>query len=256
MPESSDVADLDQGTPEQYNALRDDALRLLLAQGIGESAIAIAAGVLTLPDDSTGIIYVAAQSGTEDDLDTMIGTGIDAGDMIVLIADAGDTITVKDSAAANGFSLGGYDVVIEEETCLCVVKDGTTWKAMFNFKTAISQWNQFIDGGRGVVTTGIKGPPWRIPWNCYILRSTLYADQSGSAVLDLWTDTHANYMATVAGTITASAKPTLSSAIKAEDTTLTGWTRELIKDSHLVHNVDSCSTCEWLYHELLLLRRA
>ena len=47
---------------------------------------------------------------------------------------------------------------------------------------------------------------------------------SGSIVIDVWKDTYANFPPTVADTITASAKPTLSSATKSDDTTLTGWT--------------------------------
>lgn len=98
-----------------------------------------------------------------------------------------------------------------------------------------------IDGGGSAITTGIKAD-LEIPWNATITSSTLVCDQSGSIVLDLWRDTYANYPATVADTITASAKPTLSASTKAQDTTLTGWTTALTAGDILRVNVDSAST--------------
>ena len=70
----------------------------------------------------------------------------------------------------------------------------------------------------------------------------LVADQSGSAVVDIWKDTYANYPPTIADTITASAKPTLSAATKYTDSTLTGWTKAITSGDYLVINVDSAST--------------
>lgn len=92
-----------------------------------------------------------------------------------------------------------------------------------------------------VITTGVKGDI-SIPFACTITGVTLLADQIGSIVIDLWKDTYANYPATVADTITASAKPTLSSAIKSTDTTLTGWTLSISAGDTLRVNVDSAST--------------
>ena len=69
----------------------------------------IADGVLTV--DQTYIV-VQAQAGVTDDLDTMTPdisplsvNGTDYGPLVLLVADAGDTITLKHSAAANGFDL-------------------------------------------------------------------------------------------------------------------------------------------------------
>ena len=70
----------------------------------------------------------------------------------------------------------------------------------------------------------------------------LLADNTGSMVVDIWKDTYANYPPTASpDSITASAKPTLSSAIKSEDTTLTGWTTSISAGDTLRFNVDSCS---------------
>lgn len=95
-----------------------------------------------------------------------------------------------------------------------------------------------IDGGGSVITTGLKGF-LRVPVACTIVAATVLADQSGSIVIDVWKDTYANYPPTVGDTITASAKPTLSTAQKSEDTTLTGWTVSCAAGDVLGFNVDS-----------------
>jgi hypothetical protein len=98
-----------------------------------------------------------------------------------------------------------------------------------------------IDGGGSAITTGQKGH-LEIPFKCEIQRVTLLADQSGSIVIDIWKDTYANFPPTVADTITASAKPTLSSAQKYQDATLTGWTKTINAGDILAFNVDSAAT--------------
>lgn len=99
-----------------------------------------------------------------------------------------------------------------------------------------------FDGGGAVLTTGIKGDI-RIPFACTINSVTLLADQAGSIVVDIWKDTFANYPPTVADTITAAAKPTLTAAAKSEDTTLTGWTTAVAAGDTLRFNIDSITTC-------------
>jgi len=98
-----------------------------------------------------------------------------------------------------------------------------------------------IDGGGSVLTTGIKGD-LEIPFACTINQVTTLLDQSGSIVVDIWKDTYANYPPTVADTITASAKPTVSTAVKAQDSTLTGWTTAIAAGDSLRFNVDSITT--------------
>lgn len=59
-----------------------------------------------------------------------------------------------------------------------------------------------------------------------------------SAVVDIWADTYANFPATVADTITASAKPTLSTA-QAAKPNISTWTTAIAADSVLRANLDS-----------------
>lgn len=100
-----------------------------------------------------------------------------------------------------------------------------------------------IDGGGSVITTGVKGY-LEIPWDCTVNSSTLLADQSGSIVVDVWVDTYANYPPLDADSITASAPPTISTAVKSQDTTLTGWTLSLSQGDIIGFNVDSITTIE------------
>lgn len=108
-----------------------------------------------------------------------------------------------------------------------------------------------IDGGGVAITTGVKGYK-SFPVAGTITGVRMLADQSGSAVVDIWKDTYANYPPTVADTITASAKPTISAAIKSEDTTLTGWTTSIAAGDVLGFNVDSATTITRLTLELTI----
>lgn len=100
-----------------------------------------------------------------------------------------------------------------------------------------------IDGGGAAIATGVKGD-LEIPFGCTINAATLLGDQIGSIVLDIWKDTYANFPPTVADTITASAKPTLASSQKSQDTTLTGWTTAIGAGDVLRFNVDSATTVQ------------
>ena len=75
---------------------------------------------------------------------------------------------------------------------------------------------------------------------------TLLADAAGSAVIDIWNDAYADFPPTVADTITAAAKPTLASALKATDSTLAGWTIALAVGDVLRFHLDSSSTVKRL----------
>jgi len=109
--------------------------------------------------------------------------------------------------------------------------------------TKIATLTFIIDGGGAVITTGLKGY-LEIPFACTINRATLLADVSGSIVIDVWKDTYTNYPPLVADTITASAKPTITTATKSQDSTLTGWTTAITAGDILAFNVDSITTCQ------------
>jgi|SRR5262245_20874156 len=101
--------------------------------------------------------------------------------------------------------------------------------------------NFIMDGGGQAISTGLKGF-LEVPAAMTINRWTLLADVSGSIVVDVWRDTYANAPPTVADVITASAKPTISGANKAQSSTLTGWNTSLAAGDILAFNVNSVST--------------
>lgn len=96
-----------------------------------------------------------------------------------------------------------------------------------------------IDGGGGVIAAGKKGAI-EIPFNCTIDRWTITADQSGSITIDINKSTYSGYPTTTS--ITASATPAISSAQKAQSSTLTGWTTSLSAGEILEFEVDATPT--------------
>jgi hypothetical protein len=107
--------------------------------------------------------------------------------------------------------------------------------------TSPAEIDFIIDGGGSVITAGVKGYV-RVPFDCTITAVRMLADVSGSIVVDIWKDTYANYPPVNADSITASANPTLTSSIKSENTTLTGWTTAITAGDILAFNVDSATT--------------
>lgn len=142
--------------------------------------------------------------------DINVGTGVSTSSALTVGSNAQKL--VANSAATNGVSWIDDDVAIE-----------------------------IIMGG-GLISTGVQCYI-EMPFAMTIEAVRLVSSVSGSIVVDIWKDTYANFPPTDADTITASAKPTLSSAAKYEDTDLTGWTVALAKGDWLVFNVDSVTSC-------------
>lgn len=104
-----------------------------------------------------------------------------------------------------------------------------------------------IDGGGSTIATGMKGY-LEIPFACTINRWTLLGDQSGSIVVDVFKCDYASFDPTTTpasgNKITASAPPTISTAKKAQSSTLTGWTTAVSAGDILAFNVNSVTTMQ------------
>jgi hypothetical protein len=115
----------------------------------------------------------------------------------------------------------------------------------------------FIFGtGSAVITAGQRTSvscPYTGTFTAARLLVVDAAVTSGSIVIDVWKDSFANFPPTVADTITASAKPTLSSATKSDDTTLTGWSPSVTAGDVLVGIVDSASLVTQVALQLTLV---
>jgi hypothetical protein len=104
-----------------------------------------------------------------------------------------------------------------------------------NFRTI----NFIIDGGGSVITTGVKGFVV-VDFDCEILQWTIQSSIAGSIVVDVWKKAYViNTVPTVANTIAASAKPTLTSSLANQNTTLTGWTTTVSAGDVLAFNVEA-----------------
>ena len=119
--------------------------------------------------------------------------------------------------------------------------------------TAFTSIQFVIDGGGSAITTGIKGD-LEIPFKCEIIAVRLFADQAATAVIDIWSDSFANYPPLVGDSITASAQPSLSASDKSEDTTLTGWTTSIPQGNTLRYNVDSNDVAERITVSLTVIK--
>lgn len=96
-----------------------------------------------------------------------------------------------------------------------------------------------FDGGGSTLVVGATRYVY-VPYACTISAVVVDAqNETGSIVLDLWVDVIANFPPTVADTITASAKPTLSAAKVSRDATLTGWSKSVAAGSYIACRIES-----------------
>ena len=112
-----------------------------------------------------------------------------------------------------------------------------------------------LGDGTNVISTGVQGfisCPVAGTITKVRLLSSDAAVTSGSIVVDIWKDTYANYPPVVGDSITASAKPTITTATKSEDSTLTGWTTSVSAGDVFGFNVDSVTSLKRVTVELTI----
>jgi hypothetical protein len=107
--------------------------------------------------------------------------------------------------------------------------------------------NVVLGNGQEVISTGVKGY-LQVPVDCYLTGWQIVGDVSGSCVIGIWKNTYANFPPTSANLILSSAKPTLSSAQKNQNTNQ----RLLMnKNDWLAFNVESAATVKQVTVSLL-----
>ena len=124
--------------------------------------------------------------------------------------------------------------------------------AIYTAGTIARHATAVFDGGGSVLTVGAQVRV-TVPVAGTIQKVRMLADVSGSAVVDIWKDTYANFPPLDADSITAAAPPTISAATKSEDETLTGWTTAIAAGDVLIFNLDSVATITHLTVELEIL---
>ncbi len=112
--------------------------------------------------------------------------------------------------------------------------------------------NFVIDGGGSTISTGTKGHIV-IDGDYTVTGWTVIADQSGSIVVDVKRATYTNFPTTTS--IAGTELPTLSSAQKAEDLTLSSWTTTLSARDVLEFAVNSATTVQRVTIALRLVPR-
>jgi hypothetical protein len=115
--------------------------------------------------------------------------------------------------------------------------------------------NITINGGGSVIPTGVCFGAKFVGGTITAWEVDSVDSTTGSIVLDLWSDTYANINPTVADTITGSEKPTISSAIKGQDTSLNsgaGWA--ITNGNWVLVNVDSVTSLKLVTLALTFVR--
>lgn len=131
--------------------------------------------------------------------------------------------------------------------------DGYVSDALVNPNLRVAVVQFMIDGAGVVPSQGVKGD-MLIPFSGVITKWTLLGETTGSAVVNLWKTSYANYPATVANKITGSLPPTISSSNKGQSSTLTGWTTTVAAGDLIRVNVDSATSITRLILVLEILR--
>jgi len=161
---------------------------------------------------------------------------------------------------ANGFGTPvfckqGYQTLVVFDTTNGprVVSDSTIWglatagavirsaAGVISTDSCVASAQFQRDNGGAALTTGIQGDIL-IPFAGTITGATLLADVSGSMIVDLWKAPYASFPPTVANTIVSLTPPTLATANKYQDTTLTGWTTAIAANDVIRVNINSVTT--------------
>lgn len=191
--------------------------------------------------NATGLPIATGVSGLGTGIATALAVNTGSAGAPVLFNGALGTPSSGTLTNATGLPVGGISATGTPSNTTYLRGDGS-WQTVSASASSTGAVGYTIDGGGAVLQTGIAGTGVQVPFACTIDSVTLLADVTGSVVIDIWKDSYANFPPTVADTITASAKPTLSSAVKYTDSTLTGWTKSITAGDVLYFNVDSVTS--------------
>lgn len=220
MAEATKVSPGDEATAVQQNDLVEDAQKMLLTD---QDTATISSGALSIATVAA-LVTVAAESGTADDLDSMSASSgsFDTGDIIVLVADTGDTITITDGASANNFDLLEDEEILITDTSYAAFQrtSGGLWRLLFtNASPMVSI--QIPLGGAGAAIPDGTYVDFRLRYDIEVQAVSALADQSGTIRVEFWVDDYANFPPTSADEV---GSITLTTATKNEDTALSGFT--------------------------------
>lgn len=202
-----------------------------------------------------GLVFASVTAGTNMTLSaTNVAGDVTISGKVITIANAAVTYAKMQNVSAASKLLGRGDsgAGAPQEITLGtgLTMTGTTLAASGggggSATNVIGSVGITIDGGGSAITTGVKGYI-EVPYACGIDRYTMLADQSGSAVVDIWKCTYSQFDAgathpVTGDKITASAPPTITTATKGQSATLTGWTTNITAGDIIGFSVTSATT--------------
>lgn len=205
-------------------------------------------GVVQRANAGNGQMYVKPQNGYElEELHNVATTGATNGDLLVY-SGGSTNLWVNSKTLTGTYTVnGGLNVTgtttsgIVSATTISATTYNGDGKNLLGVGGGRGSFGITIDGGGSAITTGVKGYI-TVPYNGTITGWDIFGDTTGSIVVDVWKDTYANFPPTVADTIAGTEKPTLSSAVKNQDTNLTSWTTSVTAGDIVAFNVDSAAT--------------
>jgi hypothetical protein len=226
-----------QGNDARLTAAAD------LATHLADASDAHDASAVSYDNTASGLAATEAQAAIDEVAASLGGGGpfqpldADLTDLAGLVRTRGDLI-------AGGAS--GWVRLPRGTAGQRVADDGTDIVHVWDYATFTLL---ITDGTGAALATGLKAFVFEVPFACEIVSVRLFSVLSGSVVVDLWKTTYASFDGgathPVAGDkITASAPPTITTAKKAEDTTLTGWSTTLAAGDLLMANVNSATTIQ------------
>ena len=140
-------------------------------------------------------------------------------------------------ASGSGLKVGEV-YLITDENRLAVALTTSTYEVFE--KRSESTFTFVLDGGGVALTAGATIDLPGLPYACTVTGWTIVSDVSGSAVATISRATYANFPTFTP--ISGTEKPTLASAQKNQDLSLSSWTTGLSKGDILRASLDSAST--------------
>lgn len=225
----------------------DGAATLTIPTGQGVTIVSDGTNYFTLRGRPTGVLLASQVTGTLPA--TNGGTGLatyNQGD--ILYASAANTLSaLAKSASATRYlsNTGSSNNPAWAQVDLTNGVTGVLPTANIASNLKLEAITFVFDGGGSVISTGVKGT-LVVPYACTITSATLLADAVGSITITIKKSSYSGYPTTSGDgsltSIVASAKPTLSSARKSQDSTLTGWTTSISAGDCLQFTVDTVGT--------------
>jgi hypothetical protein len=143
---------------------------------------------------------------------------------------ANSAVTANTAKVTNATHTGD----VTGATTLTIANDAVT-PAKMSSAAKIGTITFQLNGQGSAITTSLVANTLRASYGCTITKWEMDSVESGSIVIDILKN---------GSSITASAKPTLSSATNAESSTLTGWTTTIAAEDKIDIVVDSATTVE------------